>query len=170
MAGMPGAGKTTLARALEACGFKRLCPDEEMFRRHGHYGRDFPRGQFLIREAPILREIESQLRRELASGHDVVIDHGFWTPEERSHWISAIREASGTPLLIFLPVPHEERWRRIQSRNAKALIDANSIEFNESDLQRFATRFIPPSTDELHIVFNGDPRSVLRAFEALPAD
>lgn len=46
MTGMPGAGKTTLALALARAGFKRLCPDEEMFRRYGRYGVDFPRGSF----------------------------------------------------------------------------------------------------------------------------
>lgn len=42
MAGLPGSGKTTLSRALTDRGFVRLCPDEEMFRRHGVYGVDFP--------------------------------------------------------------------------------------------------------------------------------
>lgn len=42
MAGLPGSGKTTLSRTLTARGFVRLCPDEEMFRRHGVYGVDFP--------------------------------------------------------------------------------------------------------------------------------
>lgn len=35
MAGLPGSGKTTLSRALMDRWFARLCPDEEMFRRHG---------------------------------------------------------------------------------------------------------------------------------------
>lgn len=42
MAGLPGSGKTTLSRALTDRGFVRLCPDEEMYRRHGVYGVDFP--------------------------------------------------------------------------------------------------------------------------------
>lgn len=44
LSGLQGSGKTTLARALEQAGFRRLCPDEEMFSRYGHYGRDFPAG------------------------------------------------------------------------------------------------------------------------------
>ncbi|WP_442480671.1 AAA family ATPase [Streptomyces kutzneri] len=38
MVGLPGSGKTTPSRALTNRGFVRLCPDEEMFRRHGVLG------------------------------------------------------------------------------------------------------------------------------------
>lgn len=161
MAGLPGAGKTTLARALERAGMVRLCPDEEMFRRHGHYGRDFPRGQFLVREAPILRDIAMGLQDLLAAGRDVVVDHGFWTPEERGRWAATVAEAGGVPVLVYLPVPHEVRWERIRERNAASLVDANSIEFSESDLLRFATRFHPPTEAEPHLVYNGRPENLL---------
>ncbi|MFF6794316.1 AAA family ATPase [Streptomyces filamentosus] len=165
MAGMPGAGKTTLARAAEEAGFIRMCPDEEMFRRHGHYGRDFPRGQFLVREAPILREMEQELRRHLAAGKNVVIDHGFWTPAERTAWASIAREGGGVPVLVYLPVSHDVRWARIQARNARALVDANSIEFSESDLLRFAGRFHPPTADEPHVVYKGDAVALLASLD-----
>ncbi|HBF83356.1 MAG TPA: ATP/GTP-binding protein [Streptomyces sp.] len=161
MAGMPGAGKTTLARAFEQVGMVRLCPDEEMFRRYGHYGRDFPRGQFRVREAPVLKDIALELQEHLTAGRDVVVDHGFWTPEERGRWAAYAMEAGGSPVLIYLPVPHEVRWERIRERNANALVDPNSIEFSESDLRRFAGRFHPPTADEPHIVYADDPTAVL---------
>lgn len=161
MAGMPGAGKTTLARALEHSGFVRLCPDEEMFRRYGHYGRDFPRGEFRVREAPVLQDVAQDLRRSLMEGRDTVVDHGFWTPQERAEWTTTVLASGGTPTLVYLPVPHEVRWERIKARNSAALIDANSIEFSEEDLQRFAGRFYPPTVDEPHIVYDGRPECVL---------
>lgn len=55
MAGLPGSGKTTLSRVLTDRGFVRLCPDEEMYRRHGVYGVDFPRGTFPLLSVRFLR-------------------------------------------------------------------------------------------------------------------
>lgn len=167
MAGLQGAGKTTLARALEQAGFRRLCPDEEMFRRYGHYGRDFPRGEFLVREAPVLKDIALEVQQLLAAGHEVVVDHGFWTPEERALWATTVMEAGGEPVLIYLPAPHEVRWERIRERNAKSLVDANSISFSEEDLVRHAGRFHPPTADEPHIVYAGQPEAVLAALNVI---
>ncbi|AXE27922.1 ATP-binding protein (plasmid) [Streptomyces globosus] len=161
LSGLQGSGKTTLARALEQAGFRRLCPDEEMFRRYGHYGRDFPRGEFKVREAPVLKDIALELEELLGAGHDVVVDHGFWTHEERSHWAATVMGAGGVPVLIYLPVPHEVRWDRIRQRNEQSLVDANSIEFSEEDLLRHAGRFVPPADDEPHIVYDGHPEHVL---------
>ncbi|MFD9162415.1 AAA family ATPase [Streptomyces sp. NPDC059558] len=96
MAGLPGSGKTTLSRALTDRGFVRLCPDEEMFRRHGVYGVDFPRGTFPALERPILEEISLELREQLQAGKDVVVDHGFWTPDDRARWRATATEAGAT--------------------------------------------------------------------------
>ncbi|MER0450126.1 ATP-binding protein [Streptomyces sp. Edi4] len=170
MSGLQGSGKTTLARALVDAGFRRLCPDEEMFRRYGHYGRDFPRGEFLVREAPVLKDIALELQRLLAKGHDVVVDHGFWTPEERGQWAATVMEAGGKPVLVYLPAPHQVRWERIQKRNEQSLVDPNSIEFSEEDLLRHARRFEPPTNDEPHIAFNGHVEDLVATLRRSPSN
>ncbi|MEV3872848.1 ATP-binding protein [Streptomyces sp. NPDC049906] len=163
MAGLPGSGKTTLSRVLTARGFVRLSPDEEMFRRHGVYGIDFPRGVFPTLERPVLEETSEELREHLRAGHDVVVDHGFWTPADRAHWRSVATSAGAVTVLVYLEASHEELWARVSERNAQHGADPNSIYFAESDLLRYRTRFIPPEPDEPHIVYNGDPDSVLKA-------
>lgn len=165
MAGLPGSGKTTLSRALTARGFVRLCPDEEMFRRHGVYGVDFPRGTFPTLERPVLEEIAVELQDHLKAGHNVVVDHGFWTPEDRARWLAIATDAGAEPLLVYLEASHEELWSRVSQRNALHEADPNSIYFSESDLARYRTRFTPPQADEPHIAYSGDPESVLKVLE-----
>ncbi|WP_275540871.1 ATP-binding protein [Streptomyces sp. TM32] len=165
MAGLPGSGKTTLSRVLTARGFVRLCPDEEMFRRHGVYGVDFPRGVFPTLEKPVLEEISKELRDQLRAGHDVVVDHGFWTPDDRARWRSIATDAGASTVLVYLETSHEELWARVSKRNAQHEADPNSIYFAESDLLRYRTRFVPPGPEEPHLVYAGDPESVLKVLE-----
>lgn len=166
MAGLPGSGKTTLSRALTDRGFVRLCPDEEMYRRHGVYGVDFPRGTFPTLERPVLEDVAVELREQLKAGHDVVIDHGFWTPEDRAKWRAIATDAGATPVLVYLAASHEELWSRISKRNEFHADDPNSIYFSESDLQRYRTRFIPPEPSEPHLTYAGDPVTVIAALDA----
>jgi predicted kinase len=165
MAGLPGSGKTTLARALTARGFVRLCPDEEMYRRHGVYGVDFPRGTFPTLERPVLEDVAGELREQLQAGHDVVVDHGFWTPGDRARWRAIATDACATPLLVYLAASHEELWARISKRNEDHAHDPNAIYFSESDLQRYRTRFVPPKSDEPHLTYDGNLAAVLAALD-----
>jgi predicted kinase len=165
MAGLPGSGKTTLSRALTARGFVRLCPDEEMWRRHGVYGVDFPRGTFPTLERPVLEEMAVELGELLGAGRDVVLDHGFWTPDDRARWLSIAARSGATSVLVYLEASHEELWSRVSKRNAQHEADPNSIYFAESDLIRYRGRFLPPGSDEPHLVYNGDPDSVMKTLE-----
>jgi predicted kinase len=166
MAGLPGSGKTTLSRALIARGFVRLCPDEEMYRRHGVYGVDFPRGTFPTLERPVLEDVAVELRKQLEAGDDVVVDHGFWTPEDRARWMGIASDAGATPALVYLAASHDELWARISERNEFHANDPNSIYFAESDLQRYRARFVPPEADEPHLAYDGDPATLIAALEA----
>ncbi|MFK0202103.1 AAA family ATPase [Streptomyces lavendulae] len=164
MVGLPGSGKTTLARLLvEQRGMTRMCPDEVVFERHGRYGYDFPRGQYRVREEPILKEMGEELTTRLGRGEDVVFDHGFWTPGERDEWRTLITEAGGVPLTVYLPAAHDLLWQRVKKRNARVHEDPNSMEFAETDLLRFAGRFFPPTRDEPHLTYQGDVEAVLSA-------
>ncbi|WTP58527.1 ATP-binding protein [Streptomyces phaeochromogenes] len=166
MAGLPGSGKTTLSRVLTSRGFVRLCPDEEMYRRHGVYGVDFPRGTFPTLERPVLEDVADELSEQLKAGHDVVVDHGFWTPEDRDKWRAIATDAGATSVLVYLAASHDELWARISKRNELHENDPNSIYFTESDLQRYRKRFSPPKEDEPHLLYRGDTGSLFTTLNA----
>ncbi|MET9656822.1 AAA family ATPase [Streptomyces sp. NPDC006510] len=161
MAGLPGAGKTTLAHKLEQQGFLRLCPDERVWRKHGHYGRDFPRGQYKVRERPILAEIAVELRAALGAGRDVVLDHGLWTGDERQEWTRIGQDAGAVVTLVHLPGKVDALWNRIKQRNESTFDDPNAMYFSRDDLERHANRFAAPGADEPHVVYDGCFASVL---------
>ncbi|MEU2086771.1 ATP-binding protein [Streptomyces albus] len=162
MAGLQGSRKTTVARALEEQGFLRFSPDERVFKVYGHYGRDFPRGEYRVREKPILKEVASEVSSALRAGTDVVLDHGFWTVSERQHWRRLGEEAGAVVTLLYLPGTHEERWERIKERNQQTYDDPNAMFFTEEDLRRHAARFEPPEATEPHITFTGEIGPILR--------
>ncbi|MGW0955372.1 AAA family ATPase [Streptomyces sp. NPDC002545] len=165
MAGLQGSRKTTISRALESRGFLRVSPDERVFEVHGHYGRDFPRGEYRVREQPILEEIAVEVQSALVSGRDVVVDHGFWTAVERQEWRRLGEKAGAAVTLVYLPATHEERWERIKERNQQTYDDPSAMFFSEEDLRRHAARFQPPGTDEPHVTFTGDLSPLMWALE-----
>ncbi|WP_331718555.1 AAA family ATPase (plasmid) [Streptomyces sp. NBC_00161] len=155
MAGLPGSGKTTVARELQSRGFLRICPDERVWQQHGHYGRDFPRGAYKVRERPILAEVAAELRAALASGRDVVLDHGLWTVDERQEWRQIGECAGAAVTLVYLPATHDELWGRIKERNASTFDNPNAMYFSEDDLRRHGSRFEPPAAGESHVIYAG---------------
>ncbi|MEW1723882.1 ATP-binding protein [Streptomyces sp. NPDC093109] len=170
MAGLPGSGKTTLALELERQGFLRLCPDERVWQEHGHYGRDFPRGEYLVRERPILARITTELRTALVNGRDVVMDHGFWTVDEREKWREVGEKAGANVVLLYLPGDLDALWERIEERNRATFDSPNAMYFSEDDLRRHARRFRAPGPDEPHLVYDGRLEPVLSALERRPPD
>ncbi|MFI1568501.1 AAA family ATPase [Streptomyces sp. NPDC020490] len=163
MAGLPGSGRTTLSRESERRGFLRLCPDERVWQEHGHYGRLFPRGEYRVRERPIPEQIAAELHTALAAGHDVVVDHGFWTVDEREAWRKVAEQADAEVVLLYLPGGHETLWDRIKERNEATYDDPNAMYFSEDDLRRHASRFAPPGPDEPHLFYDGRPATALSA-------
>jgi predicted kinase len=133
--GLPGAGKTTLARRLEtSLPALRLTPDEWMVPLFGEpeIKRDEVEG-LLIRIA----------LRGLALGIDVVADFGVWSRDERTCLRHLARGVGAATQLHYLPVEPDDQWQRLTRRH-----DPLSFQIDRAEMDHYATLFTPPSADE----------------------
>ncbi|HEU4998195.1 MAG TPA: AAA family ATPase [Lapillicoccus sp.] len=136
--GLPGAGKTTLGRRLEAeLPALRLTPDEWMVPLFGESEAGGKRDDLeglLIRVA----------LRTLSLGVDVILDFGVWSRDERTGLRHLAAAIGATTRLHYLPVEPETQWLRLSARD-----DVSSFRIERLDMDRYATMFEEPSAEEL---------------------
>jgi predicted kinase len=111
LCGLPGAGKTTLAKRLAAeLPAVRLCPDEWLAGLAVDLYDEAARDRL---ERQLWRHAQELLRL----GQAVVLEFGFWGRAERDEKRHAAR-ALGVPVeLRYLAVPVDELCRRLEIRN-----------------------------------------------------
>ena len=103
--GLPGVGKTTLARELEqSSGGLRLTPDEWMAPLFGLRWVEFG-GERDVLEGRLIWVGHQVLR----VGVTVILDFGCWSPDER-YALRAIADLAGAEFeLHYLTLPEDER-------------------------------------------------------------
>jgi predicted kinase len=139
--GLPGSGKTTLAKRIEReQSALRLAPDEWMARIVGD-GYDEAKRETV--EA-VQWEIAA---RALSLGVNVVLESGFWSRRERDDVRSRAAALGADAKLHFLDVSREELSRRLALRNAALPPDTFHVDDVQVDL--WLSRFEPPTPDEL---------------------
>ena len=142
LVGLPGSGKTTLARRLEAeHRALRLTPDEWM---QPLFGEGEAGGKRWVLESELLWGVAA---RVLGLGVGVVLDFGLWAREERDDF-RARGEALGARVeLVWLDLPREELWRRLEARNCA--LPAGTFSITRAELDGWWDLLQRPDPDEL---------------------
>jgi len=139
--GLPGSGKTTLAREIaDRHRILRLTPDEWMAPLFGDSDaggrRDVLEGRMIWVAHQVLR-----------SGASVVLDFGCWAADER-YAIRAIAELSGAAFWMrYIQIEESERRARATRRWQQA--PETTFAMSDADHERFLALFQPPSAEEL---------------------
>jgi predicted kinase len=139
--GLPGAGKTTLAKRLAAERHAACLTSDEWLWALGSTPWD----------APVHERVERQLwqlaQELLRLGLSVILDFGLWTRIERDEMRCVARDLGVGVELHFLDVPADELWRRIDARNSLPPWDSQPI--RRTDLDEWILLFEAPDAAEL---------------------
>jgi predicted kinase len=139
--GLPGAGKTTLAKHLEsAYAAVRLCPDEWM----AALGVD------LFAEATRTRieQLQWQLaQRILQLGGAAVIEWGTWGRDERHALRNGARALGAAVELRFLDASIDVLWERIRARDMERRLGERAL--TRQDIEAYAASLQRPDAEEL---------------------
>jgi predicted kinase len=130
LCGLPGSGKTSLARRLEARGALALSLDDWMV----------ARGADDELSAEVAQEQWQTAAAALQAGRDVVLDWGFDSRQERDEIRARAAEIGAEARLLFLDLPKPELYRRLAMREWPSV--------SAEDLDRWSGEFEVPAPDE----------------------
>jgi len=149
MCGLPGAGKTTVAKQIERDALAlRLTPDEWMT---PLYGETICEPGTLDRWGDAHDRVEviqwHVAERALRLGINVVLDFGVWSRKEREDFRTRAAEAGARSELIFVDAPLDVLKQRVESRNQ--IPEQRAYPITPTDLEEWSTLFQPPTEEEL---------------------
>jgi len=135
--GLPGAGKTTLAKQLEQrFDAVRLSADDWMTALAIDLWDEQKRGRIESLQWTIAQQL-------LTHGRIVIIEWGTWGRSERDTLRIRARELGAAVELRYVEAPIDVLFERLQRRGAEA------PPITREQLVRFATLFMVPSDDEM---------------------
>lgn len=140
--GLPGAGKTTLARQLEGQhDALRLTPDEWM---SALFGAGESGNKRWVLESELLWGVAA---RALSLGVNVVLDFGCWAREERDLFRARAAALGVHFELHVLDVPPDELWERLKRRNQQ--LPPDTFPVTREELDEWIEWYEVPAPDEL---------------------
>lgn len=140
--GLPGSGKTTLAKELQSTRAAiRFCPDEWITELGLDIYDEERRGK--------IEELQWSLGEQLLTqGLTVIVEWGTWGRAERDKLRLRARELGAEVELYFLSAPLEVLWDRIQRRNSE------SPALKKEDIARWFEIFQVPNPEEMALFDN----------------
>jgi len=143
--GLPGAGKTTFAKAMARERMAiRMCPDEWIEQILADDGDAAERDR--LRDP--VENLQWDLAREyLGSGFTVILENGFWAEEERSLYAMGALELGSRIELFFLEADLDLLWNRVQARNA--VLERKTWIMSREEVEAAWRQFQPPQSEEL---------------------
>jgi predicted kinase len=140
--GLPGAGKTTMARRLEAeRDALRFTPDEWM---EPLFGVSEDGGRRWVLESQLFWSVAG---RALSLGVNVILDYGCWSETERDMFRNRAHELGARAEIVVLNPPLEVLWERLAARNAA--LPEGTFHISREELEEYNTRFQAPDAAEL---------------------
>ena len=145
MCGLPGSGKTTLAKRLEReRDALRLTPDEWIARL---FGQSLTPPALDWCRDPVESIQWEVAERALRLGINVILDFGFWSRAEREEFRARAAALGAGSEVHFLDVPRAELSTRVAARNDEP--PPGTFRVTEAQLDAWWKVFEPPGEDEL---------------------
>ncbi|MFJ1614784.1 AAA family ATPase [Streptomyces sp. NPDC088251] len=142
--GLPGSGRTTLARRLEReWSALRLTADEWLHEFHPNLSGD----ELDAMRDPVERVRWSAAVRVLETGGNVVLDWGLWSREERDHYRTEAQALGAQVVLCVLDPPSDELRRRLSERNGD--LPRGTFHITQGRLDDATRYFQRPTAEEL---------------------
>ena len=145
LCGLPGSGKTSLAREIERDhNALRFCPDEWMA---PLFGTNLPEEQLAAYRTPVETVQWEVAADALRLGVNVVLENGFWAKAEREQFRHRAEALGADVQLRYLEVPRGELWERLSKRNAD--LPPHTFRVKRTQFDEWWSTFEPPGPEEL---------------------
>lgn len=147
LCGLPGVGKTTLAKQLEQAPMTiRLTPDDWLYQ----LLKDVTDKAELDRLRIPIEAIQWELAKKLLNlGINVILDWGFWSKEQRRTFRHQAELIGANTQFYFFEVNRDQLWERLAKRNSD--LPPKTFTVTEQELDRWLPWFESPSEDELQL-------------------
>lgn len=145
LCGLPGSGKTTRAKELEAAGLGlRLNADEWVCQL---YPGDAEAAARDDRKRHVEQVQWELVERLLLSGVSVILDWGVWKRAERDHYRNRANALGASVQIVFLDAPLATLHERVGRRNLH--LPPGTFNVSAEELDEWAPLFEPPTPQEL---------------------